>query len=53
MASIRVDEAEFSALTGKVILITGCATGIGRATVDLAYGKSSWRCGLISSLAYD
>lgn len=31
--------SDFSALRGRTILITGCATGIGREAAKLAYGK--------------
>ncbi|KAH8595664.1 hypothetical protein B0O99DRAFT_709264 [Bisporella sp. PMI_857] len=37
MTTYDVDDVEFTALKRKTILITGCATGIGRSAVDLAY----------------
>ncbi|KAI0121268.1 hypothetical protein BJ170DRAFT_644282 [Xylariales sp. AK1849] len=37
MTTYHVDEAEFAGLKGKTILLTGCATGIGRATAILAH----------------
>lgn len=36
MSNYIINEGEFRALSGKVILVTGGATGIGRAIVDLA-----------------
>lgn len=36
MSNYIINEAEFRALNGKVIMVTGGATGIGRAIVDLA-----------------
>lgn len=40
MTTYTVDDKEFAALKGKTVLITGSVTGIGRATVHLAYGES-------------
>lgn len=40
MTTYTVDDEEFAALKGKTVLITGSVTGIGRATVHLAYGES-------------
>ncbi|KAH7013890.1 hypothetical protein EDB80DRAFT_568660 [Ilyonectria destructans] len=37
MSNYIINEAEFRALSGKVIMVTGGATGIGRAIVDLAH----------------
>jgi NAD(P)-dependent dehydrogenase (short-subunit alcohol dehydrogenase family) len=37
MTAYKIDDAEFAALHGKTILITGCATGIGRAAAVLAH----------------
>lgn len=37
---------DYSALKTKTILITGCATGIGRETAKFAYGK--WKACRIS-----
>lgn len=41
---------DYSALRGKTILITGCATGIGREVAKLAYGEQAKRCIGINSL---
>ena len=40
MATYKVEDSEFAKLKGKTILITGCSTGIGRSTVDLAFRTS-------------
>ncbi|KAK3381034.1 hypothetical protein B0H63DRAFT_494957 [Podospora didyma] len=37
MTTYQVDDGEFAALKGKTILLTGCSTGIGRATAYLAH----------------
>ncbi|KAK3326926.1 hypothetical protein B0T19DRAFT_420396 [Cercophora scortea] len=37
MTTYSVDDAEFAALKGKTVLLTGCSTGIGRATAYLAH----------------
>ncbi|KAK9415450.1 putative NAD(P)-binding protein [Seiridium unicorne] len=37
MTTYRVDDAEFAGLSGRTVLLTGCATGIGRAAAVLAH----------------
>lgn len=38
MTTVEIAESEYSRLQGKVVLITGCATGIGNATARKAHG---------------
>ncbi|KAK1765132.1 hypothetical protein QBC33DRAFT_495819 [Phialemonium atrogriseum] len=37
MTTYHVDDAEFSGLRGRTVLLTGCATGIGREAAHLAH----------------
>lgn len=37
MATYNIADSEFGALKGKTVLLTGCATGIGRSTAYLAH----------------
>ena len=39
MTTYNVRDEDFAALQGKIILITGSVTGIGRATALLAHSK--------------
>jgi NAD(P)-dependent dehydrogenase (short-subunit alcohol dehydrogenase family) len=40
MSSYVIEDFEFATLQDKVIVVTGGAKGIGRATVELAHGES-------------
>lgn len=39
MTTYKLEDSELEGLKGKTILITGCATGIGRATVLIAHSR--------------
>ena len=39
MTEYKIDDSEFASLRGKTVLLTGCATGIGRATAYLAHSE--------------
>jgi hypothetical protein len=41
MTTYNFDDSEFAGLKGKTVVLTGCATGIGRAAANLAYVSSS------------
>lgn len=41
MTTYAFEESELQALKGKTVLITGCATGIGRETAKIAHRKGS------------
>ncbi|PSK34290.1 hypothetical protein B9Z65_8616 [Elsinoe australis] len=41
MTTVEIAESEYSRLQGKVVLITGCATGIGNATARKAHANGA------------
>lgn len=40
MTTYELEDAEFEALKGKTIIVTGGASGIGRAAVKIAHSES-------------
>lgn len=60
MTTYDLDDSEFEALKGKTIIVTGGASGIGRAAVQIAYSerefsnfsaKSTLTCSILQSMA--
>ncbi|KAK8220075.1 hypothetical protein M8818_000491 [Zalaria obscura] len=49
MTTYKLEDSELEGLKGKTILITGCATGIGRATVLIAHTQDTCRVAAFSS----
>lgn len=60
MTTYDLDDSEFEALKGKTIIVTGGASGIGRAAVQIAHSelafsnfsaKSTLTCSILQSMA--